>query len=91
MPVIVFCSNVSGSREIKTKQNKIFHVLDGKKIAYETVDISEDSKKKDLMRNLAKNSTALPPQICNGNNYCGDYDAFDSAVEEGTLEKFLKL
>ena len=46
-------------------------ILSGKKIAFEKVDVaaSEDAKKK--MRDIAGNQTALPPQLCNGDQYCG--------------------
>lgn len=41
------------------------------KIPYEAVDISQDPKDKDLMRERAGNNQALAPQICNGDVYCG--------------------
>jgi len=46
-------------------------VLDSKKIEYSVVDISasEDSKKK--IREIAADPKALPPQITNGDQYCG--------------------
>ena len=46
-------------------------VLDSKKVEYSVVDISssEDSKKK--MREIAADPKALPPQIANGDQYCG--------------------
>jgi len=34
---------------------------------------------------------ALPPQIFNGEKYCGDYDDFDVANEEDELEEFLGI
>lgn len=56
---------------MKKNQQKIFSILDGKKIPYQLVDISQKTELKDLMRRLAGNKTALPPQICNGDEYCG--------------------
>ncbi|XP_068433670.1 SH3 domain-binding glutamic acid-rich-like protein 3 [Clinocottus analis] len=91
MTIKVFYSSVSGSQEIKKAQQKIFSVLTSKKINYEPVDITQDANNKELMRELAGNPTALPPQICNGNKYCGDFKAFENAIEEETLERFLKL
>uniref|UniRef100_A0A8C4ECA7 Uncharacterized protein n=1 Tax=Dicentrarchus labrax TaxID=13489 RepID=A0A8C4ECA7_DICLA len=67
----VFYTSVSSSLEIKKHQEKIFLILDGKKIQYKPVDISQNSEDKDLMRKIAGNPTALPPQICKGNVYCG--------------------
>lgn len=46
-------------------------ILEGKKIPYELVDISQKVESKELMRQIAGDSTALPPQICNGDVYCG--------------------
>ncbi|KAI9544236.1 hypothetical protein NQZ68_005286 [Dissostichus eleginoides] len=91
MPVKVFYTSVSGSIEIKKKQQKILDVLSAKKIEFEAIDISQDSKTKDEMRALANDPTALPPQICNGNEYCGNYEAFLEAIENEQLEGFLKL
>ncbi|KAK5853044.1 hypothetical protein PBY51_006866 [Eleginops maclovinus] len=91
MSVKVFYTSVSGSLEIKKKQQKVLDVLSAKKIDFESIDISQDSNSKDLMRELAHDPKVLPPQICNGNEYCGNYDAFLLAIEDEQLEKFLKL
>merc|ERR1719513_518904 len=45
----------------------------------------EQGKKKDGERNV------LPPQIFNGEKYCGDYDDFDLANEDDVLEEFLGI
>merc|ERR1711983_571046 len=34
---------------------------------------------------------ALPPQLFNGEKYCGDYDDFDVANEDDELEEFLGI
>ena len=65
-------------------------VLAGKKIAYECYDIASDDGAKAAMRALA-GETSLPPQIANEDVYCGNYNAFDEAVECETLNAFLKL
>ncbi|XP_040919793.1 SH3 domain-binding glutamic acid-rich-like protein 3 [Toxotes jaculatrix] len=91
MPVIVFYSSVSGSVEMRKNQDRIFSILSSKKIPFKAVDISQNSDDKDLMRKRAGNPTALPPQICNGDVYCGDMAAFNDAIEMEQLEKFLKL
>lgn len=57
--------------QLKKHQDRIFNVLDSKKISYEVVDISQNPKDKDFMREMAGDSKALPPQICNGDVYCG--------------------
>lgn len=78
-------------------------ILDSKNIQYEVIDITEPGREsdKEFMQNKATShgSTvsdpdprhALPPQIFNSENYCGDYHAFDLANEIDTLEQFLKL
>ena len=55
------------------------------------MDISQDNALRDEMRALAGNPKATPPQIVNGDQYCGDYELFVEAVEQNTLQEFLKL
>ncbi|XP_061602333.1 SH3 domain-binding glutamic acid-rich-like protein 3 [Cololabis saira] len=91
MPVIVFYTSVSGSLELKKNQERVMSVLTSLKIPFEAVDISQNSDDKDLMRKRAGDKTALPPQICNGDVYCGDFAAFENAIEMEQLEKFLRV
>ncbi|XP_072298096.1 SH3 domain-binding glutamic acid-rich-like protein 3 [Eucyclogobius newberryi] len=91
MALNVFYSSVSGNVEMKKRQEWIFSVLTSKKIAFKPVDISQNSDDKILMRKIAGDSTALPPQICRGDSYCGDYTGFQNAIEDENLEAFLKL
>ena len=50
---------------------------------------------RDTMRASAKKKEgqrhALPPQIFNGEKYCGDYEDFDVANEDDELEEFLGI
>eukprot|EP00092_Neocalanus_flemingeri_P050513 GFUD01058411.1.p1 GENE.GFUD01058411.1~~GFUD01058411.1.p1 ORF type:complete len:121 (-),score=58.30 GFUD01058411.1:99-461(-) len=52
-------------------------------------------EQRDFMRAGAKKKEgqrfALPPQLFNGEKYCGDYDDFDVANEDDELEEFLGL
>ncbi|XP_075258461.1 SH3 domain-binding glutamic acid-rich-like protein 3 [Convolutriloba macropyga] len=91
MSVVCYFSTVSSNKEIKKNQQKIQMILDSKKISYEVVDISSDESGKNKMRELAGDPKALPPQICNGDQYCGNYEQFEEAVEMEEIEKFLKL
>ncbi|KAG9347658.1 hypothetical protein JZ751_005230 [Albula glossodonta] len=91
MSIIIYYTSVSSNLKIKQNQQQIFMHLDSKKIQYKTIDISTDSEVKDEMRRKVNDPTALPPQIFNGDVYCGDYDKFFEAVEAGNEKDFFKL
>ncbi|MEQ2316576.1 hypothetical protein AMECASPLE_033860 [Ameca splendens] len=71
MGVIIYMASVSSSLELKKNQERIFSVLSSKKIPFKAVDITQNSEDKDVMRKKAGNPKALPPQIFNGDAYCG--------------------
>ncbi|XP_054854846.1 SH3 domain-binding glutamic acid-rich-like protein 3 [Eublepharis macularius] len=87
----VYSTSVTGSREIKSQQSEVTRILDGKNIKYVLVDISQDNALREEMRAKSGNPKAIPPQIFNGDHYCGDYELFVEAVEQNTLPEFLKL
>ncbi|CAM2104802.1 SH3 domain-binding glutamic acid-rich-like protein 3 [Caretta caretta] len=87
----VYSTSVTGSREIKSQQSEVTRILDGKNFKYELVDISQDNALREEMRTRSGNPKAIPPQIFNGDHYCGDYELFVEAVEQNTLQEFLKL
>ncbi|KAG7323714.1 hypothetical protein KOW79_013416 [Hemibagrus wyckioides] len=91
MTITIYISSVSGSREIKTQQEKILQFLDSRNIKYFAKDITLSPDFKAEMRQKAGNPSALPPQVFNGSQYCGDYQAFFDALEDGKAEKFFKL
>ena len=91
MAVTLYLSTVSSNLETKKHQQKIQTVLDSKKIKYDIVDISSNDDAKTKMRAIADNPSALPPQISNGDQYCGDYNLFEEALEQEGLYAFLKL
>ena len=57
--------------QIKKHQQKIEMILDSKKIEYKKIDIAADPNAKDRMRELMGDAKALPPQLFNGDTYCG--------------------
>lgn len=57
--------------QVKQQQSEIFQYLDSKKIMYKPLDITQDSSIKDEMRSRVGNPTAMPPQVFNGDTYCG--------------------
>merc|ERR1740128_1017437 len=83
--------------EISTAQQKITMILKSLGIPIQQVDISAPGMddQRDVMRASAKKKEgqrhALPPQIFNGEKYCGDYDDFDVANEDDELEEFLGI
>ncbi|KTF93996.1 hypothetical protein cypCar_00017157, partial [Cyprinus carpio] len=76
---------------VKQHQSEIFQFLDSKKIKYFAVDISASADVKEEMRKKAGNPSAMPPQVFNGDKYCGDYQKFFDAVEDGKPGAFFKL
>jgi len=87
MGIIIYISSVSGSLDVKKKQSRIEMVLQGKKIPYETRDVAVDENLKNYMK--AKSGQNAPPQIFLDDEYLGDFDAFENAVEED-LNSFLR-
>jgi len=93
----IFISGNSGSKEITNQQHRITMILKSLGIALKPVDISAPGmdEQRDFMRASAKKKEgqrhALPPQIFNGEKYCGDYDDFDIANEDDELEEFLGI
>ncbi|XP_072019041.1 SH3 domain-binding glutamic acid-rich-like protein 3 [Amphiura filiformis] len=84
-----YYTSVPGNLEVRKQQQKIELVLDSKKIPYQTIDIAQSDDFKAKMREIAGNPKALPPQLTNDDRYCGDYAAFEEAVEYETLEEFI--
>merc|ERR1712098_1031182 len=94
---MIFISGNSGSKEITSRQHRITMILKSLGIPMKLVDISAPGmdEQRDFMRASAKKKEgqrhALPPQIFNGEKYCGDYDDFDVANEDDELEEFLGI
>lgn len=88
---------------MKKRQQRVLMILDSKVIKYEVVDITEPGKESEKEKMQEKSSSkgvtigdptprhALPPQLFYDDEYCGDYELFDTANELDTLEDFLKL
>lgn len=91
MGVKLYYSSVTASRTIKSQQSQVIQFLDSKGIKYDLIDISQGGELRDEMRSKAGDPTALPPQLFNEDQYCGNFEMFEEAVEEEAVEKFLKL
>ncbi|KAL7382636.1 hypothetical protein ABVT39_025558 [Epinephelus coioides] len=91
MGIKLYYTTVTASRTVKSQQAEVIRILDSKKIQYELIDISVGGELRDEMKNKAGNPTAIPPQLFNEDQYCGDYEMFSEAVEADTVDQFLKL
>merc|ERR1719167_818509 len=97
MGVRIFVSGNCGNQKIETEQQKIFLVLQTRKIEFETIDIMHpgNQKLRTFMREKGKKKegarNVIPPQIFNGEDFRGDFDDFDIANEDDLLEEFLGL
>merc|ERR1712008_97636 len=93
----IFISGNCGNKEMSNAQHRITMILKSLGIAIEICDISAPGmeEQRDFMRaNATKpegQRNVLPPQVFNGEKYCGDYETFDVANEDDELEEFLGL
>uniref|UniRef100_A0A8C2UNL6 SH3 domain-binding glutamic acid-rich-like protein n=1 Tax=Chinchilla lanigera TaxID=34839 RepID=A0A8C2UNL6_CHILA len=85
------------SLTIKKKQQDVVRFLEANKIEFEEVDITMSEEQRQWMyKNIPPEKkpaqgNPLPPQIFNGNQYCGDYDSFFESKESNTVLSFLGL
>ncbi|XP_059837258.1 SH3 domain-binding glutamic acid-rich-like protein 3 [Hypanus sabinus] len=91
MSISVYYASITATVELEKKQKHIESILSSKGIVYKLLDLSANEELKDEMRKKVGDPKAMPPQIFNGDQYCGDYDAFFQAVESEQIESFLKL
>ncbi|KAG5265115.1 hypothetical protein AALO_G00261590 [Alosa alosa] len=91
MGIKLYYTTVTASREVKSQQAEIMRILESKSIQFELIDISVGGDVRDEMRTKSGNPTAVPPQIFNEDQYCGNYEMFAEAVEADTVEQFLKM
>ncbi len=82
----------STNKDIEERQRQIEKIFESKKIHYEVVDVTTAGDyEKQAMRQVCKDLRALPPQIANDGEYCGDFNMFEAAVQKDDLDDFLKL
>ncbi|CAL8296774.1 unnamed protein product [Lota lota] len=91
MGIKLYYTTVTASREVKSQQAEMMRILESKSIKFELIDISVGGEVRNEMRNKAGNPTAVPPQLFNDDQYCGNYEMFSEAVEADTVEQFLKM
>ncbi|XP_069462398.1 SH3 domain-binding glutamic acid-rich-like protein 2 [Ambystoma mexicanum] len=97
MGIRVFVASSSCSVLIKKRQQELVRFLEGNKIEFEQVDITMSEEQRQWMyrnipqENRPEKGNPMPPQIFNGDRYCGDYDCFFDAKESNTVFSFLGL
>lgn len=57
--------------QVKSQQTEVMRILDSKSIKYELIDISVSSELRNEMRSKSGIPSAVPPQLFNGEDYCG--------------------
>ncbi|KAK1170790.1 SH3 domain-binding glutamic acid-rich-like protein 3 [Acipenser oxyrinchus oxyrinchus] len=91
MVLTIYYTSVSGSREVKQQQQAIFQYLDSMKIKYNLIDIAASNDLKEEMYRKTGKTEKMPPQIFNGDIYCGDYSMFFEAVEDMKVKEFFQI
>lgn len=76
MVIKLFVSSISGNNEVKKQQQHALFVLSSHNIDYQLIDIADptyEKDKKQMIENSKPNSKGVivPPQIFNGDDYCG--------------------
>ncbi|KAM3932185.1 SH3 domain-binding glutamic acid-rich-like protein 2 isoform 1-T2 [Leptodactylus fuscus] len=93
----VYTASSSCSTTIKKQQQELIQYLECHNIDFEIVDITMSEEQKQWMyKNIPKDKwpeqgNPLPPQIFNGETYCGDYNAFFDSKESNTVSVFLQI
>jgi len=95
MVVKVYISNATIYTAAKKNQQQVLWLLSGLKIEHEVVDIGDSilEDEKDFLSvngQPNKQGFVVTPQIFNDDQLCGDYDAFNLALENEELFDFLK-
>ncbi|KAL8571218.1 hypothetical protein ACOMHN_010679 [Nucella lapillus] len=99
----LYISSIVSTKAIGANQRKVKDLLDSKKYAHEEIDVTTlgDEEKK-AMKAAIKDKTktdkkveemSMPPMplLFYGDEYLGDIEDFNNAVEDYKLQAFLKL
>ncbi|XP_016085476.1 SH3 domain-binding glutamic acid-rich-like protein 2 isoform X2 [Sinocyclocheilus grahami] len=89
--------SAEGDTQVKKRQQAIVGFLEANRISFEEVDITMlENRRLWMYRNIPEEKrpekgNPLPPQIFNGDDYCGDYEDFFQSKEMNTVFSFLRL
>jgi len=95
--ICVYMTSVSSRLQISKQQRAILDFLDARGIEYRPVDMCANLKARgQMLEKLPEESKEegkqiLPPQVFNGEDYCGDYEQFFDAREMDLIYSFFKL
>jgi len=89
--VKIYWASTPSSRAISSEQMRLKQIIGGERLVVEWIDITTDGALLKEMRHLSGQEKALPPQIFHANEYLGDVDCLNDAVEDGNLWQFLRL
>nr|CAB3266040.1 SH3 domain-binding glutamic acid-rich-like protein 2 [Phallusia mammillata] len=93
--ITVYVTSVLMNKCIRDNQNKIINFLNANNIGFEVVDLTINTEAREIMLakmpESKKEGKVLPPQVFNGDEYCGDFEKFFAAMENGLLYTFFKL
>ncbi|XP_077367552.1 SH3 domain-binding glutamic acid-rich-like protein 2 isoform X3 [Festucalex cinctus] len=93
----VYIASSSGSLAVKKQQQAVVGFLEANGIQFQQVDITMLEEQRQWMyRHIPcdkrpEKGNPLPPQIFNGDRYCGDYEDFFQSKENNTVFAFLGL
>lgn len=71
--------------------------MDSLEIPYEVVDVTEPGHERERRKMQSESkvrsqqTTPLPPQFFNDDEYCGDYEDFDAANDDDKVKVLLRL
>ncbi|XP_035687019.1 SH3 domain-binding glutamic acid-rich-like protein 2 isoform X2 [Branchiostoma floridae] len=94
MVIKVYITGVSASTQLRKHQQDVLDIIGGMKIEHEMIDVSIDDDARQFMWTNSKQpekGKPLPPQIFNGEEYCGGWEEFEVAKENEQVYDFLKL
>ncbi|XP_041728985.1 SH3 domain-binding glutamic acid-rich-like protein 2 [Coregonus clupeaformis] len=97
MVIKVYIASSSGSVAVKKRQQAVVGFLEANRISFQEVDITNVEDRRLWMyqhippEKHPDKGNPLPPQIFNGDCYCGDYEDFFQSKENNTVFTFLGL
>jgi len=95
--ICVYMTSVSSRLQISKQQRAILDFLDARGIEYRPIDMCANTKARgQMLDKLSEDKKEdgkqiLPPQVFNGEDYCGDYEQFFDARECDLIYSFFKL